>query len=585
MRFSIRIDPLTGEKYIAVPVKGKELLLNPLLNKGTAYTAREREELDLDGLLPPAISTIKQQLERAYENFHSHPTLLGRYIFLTSLHDRNEVLFYRLLDKHIDEMLPIVYTPLVGEACQKFSHIYRKNRGIYIAYEQKDRIEQILINSGLTNPSVIVVTDGERILGFGDQGAGGMGIPVGKLCLYTLCAGLSPYSALPIMLDVGTDNEDRLKDPLYLGTRHRRVRGAKYQEFIDAFVTAVQRVFPDAILQWEDLLKGNAIRQLNLFRDTLCTFNDDIQGTAGVAVAGILSALRITGKSLTDQRVLIAGAGASSQGISDLIVTAMMEDGLDRNEAVSRIYAVDSRGLVTSDRAGLEEFKAKYARSSTEVREWDVQDLSQISLVEAIKHARPTILLGTSGVPGIFTEKVIHLMSAVNQHPIIFPLSNPTTRSECTPKEAILWSEGRAIVATRNASAPVSYRGKQFRIGQANNAFIFPGVGLGLTISRSRRVTDYMFLEAARALMAKVTDQDLDENAVYPQLSRIRECSHAVACAVIRKSVKEGFADEEILDHLEQRVDRAMWYPGYLPIRYDNEFQGQSEYARKTANP
>ncbi len=581
----IRIDPLTGERYMAVPVKGKELLLDPLLNKGTAYTAREREELDLDGLLPPAVSTIKQQLERAYENFHAHPTLLGRYIFLTSLHDRNEVLFYRLLNEHIDEMMPIVYTPVVGEACQKFSHIYRKNRGIYIAYEQKDRIEQILINSGLRNPSIIVVTDGERILGLGDQGAGGMGIPVGKLCLYTLCAGLSPYSTLPIMLDAGTDNEDRLKDPLYLGARHPRIRGAEYQEFIDSFVTAVQRVFPDVVLQWEDLLKGNAIHQLNRFRDTLCTFNDDIQGTAGVVLAGIYGALRITGKSMADQRVLLAGAGASSQGISDLIVAAMMEDGLGRAEAVSRIYTVDSRGLVTGDRASLEEFKAKYARSPMEVRDWAVQECSHISLTEAVKHARPTILLGTSGVPGIFTEKVIHLMSAINQRPIIFPLSIPAAKSECTPKEAILWSEGRSIVATRSSSTPLSYRGKQFGIAQANNAFIFPGVGLGLTISRSRRATDSMFLEAAKALAAKVTDLDLEENAVYPQISRIRECSHAVACAVIREAVKEGFADEEMLDHLEQRVERAMWFPEYLPIRYENESPGQSEYACKSVNP
>ena len=585
MRISIRIDPSTGERYVAVPAKGKELLLDPLLNKGTAFTAREREELDLDGLLPPAISTMKQQLERVYENFQSHPTPLSQHIFLTSLHDRNEVLFYRLLDDHIDEMMPIVYTPVVGEACQKFSHIYRKSRGLYIAYEQKDRIEQILINSGLKNPSVIVVTDGERILGLGDQGAGGMGIPIGKLCLYTLCAGLSPHSTLPIMLDMGTDNEDRLKDPLYLGTRRRRVRGAEYQDFIDAFVAAVHRKFPNAILQWEDFLKGNAIHQLRRFRNTLCTFNDDIQGTAGVVVAGLLSALRISGQSMADQRVLFAGAGASAQGISGLIVAAMMEEGRSRTEATSRIYTVDSRGLVTKDRTGLEEFKATYARDSEEVRSWDVEDHSQVSLAEAIKHARPTILLGTSGVPGTFTEKVIRLMSVINQRPIIFPLSNPTAKSECTPKEAVLWSEGRAIVATGSPFAPVSYGGRRFRIGQGNNAFIFPGVGLGLTVSRSRRVTDSMFLEAARALAAKVTEQDLEECAVYPQLSRIRECSRAVACAVIRKAVQEELADEEMLDHLEQRVDRAMWYPEYMPIRYENWFSGQSEYPLKGVNP
>jgi malate dehydrogenase (oxaloacetate-decarboxylating) len=433
------------------------------------------------------------------------------------------------------------------------------------------------MNAGLKSPSIIVVTDGERILGLGDQGAGGMGIPMGKLCLYTLCAGLSPYSTLPILLDVGTDNEERLNDPLYLGTRHRRIRGAQYQEFIDTFVAAVHRVFPNVVLQWEDFLKGNAIHQLRRFRDTLCTFNDDIQGTAGVVVAGLLSALRITGQSMADQRVLFAGAGASAQGISDLIVAAMMEAGRSQAEATRQIYTVDSHGLVTKDRAGLEEFKVTYARDAEEVRTWDVQDHSQISLAEAVKHARPTILLGTSGVPGTFTEKVIHLMSVNNQRPVIFPLSNPTSKSECTPKEAVLWSEGRAIIATGSPFAPVSYQGRQFRIGQGNNAFIFPGVGLGLTVSRSRRVTDSMFLAAAKALAAKVTEQDLAECAVYPQLARIRECSRAVACAVVETAVKEGLADEEVLDHLEQRIDRAMWYPEYLPIRYENGFSGRSE--------
>lgn len=569
MQFSIRIDPTTGEKYLAVPVKGNELLMEPLLNKGTAFTGRERDELFLQGLLPPAASTMKQQLDRTYENFLTHPTDLNRFIYLTGLHDRNEVLFYRLLYDHIDEMMPIVYTPVVGEACQKFSHIYRRGRGVYIAYEQMDSIENILVNSGVTNPSVIVVTDGERILGLGDQGAGGMGIPIGKLCLYTLCAGVSPYTTLPIMLDVGTNNEERLKDPLYLGMRHKRVRGEAYQEFIDRFVDAVKNVFPNAVLQWEDFFKGNAIKQLKRFRDDLCTFNDDIQGTAGVVVAGLFSALRITGRSIGQQKVVFAGAGASAQGISGLIVAAMMEDGLSREDAIGRIYTVDSRGLVTKSRTDLEEFKATYAKGMEQVEQWPVHDRSHITLEETISGAEPTILLGSSGAPGTFNEAVVRAMAHVNERPIVFPLSNPTSKSECTPENAIRWSDGRAIVATGSPFGPVNYGDHRLRIGQGNNAFIFPGIGLGLTVARATRVTDTMFLEAAKALASQVTQDDLDQGAVYPELTRIRECSHAVACATVRQAVSEGYADEEILEHLEERIQQAMWMPEYLPIRHE----------------
>jgi malate dehydrogenase (oxaloacetate-decarboxylating) len=569
MQFSIRIDPTTGERYLAVPVKGNQLLMEPLLNKGTAFTRRERDELDLHGLLPPAVSTGKQQLDRTYENYLAHPTDLDKYIYLTGLHDRNEVLFYRLIYEHIDEMMPVVYTPVVGEACQKFSHIYRRGRGIYIAYEQMDFIEKLLVNSGVTNPSVIVVTDGERILGLGDQGAGGMGIPIGKLCLYTLCAGVSPFTTLPIMLDVGTDNKDRLNDALYLGTRHERVRGEAYQEFIDKFVAAVKKVFPQVVLQWEDFLKGNAIKQLNRFRNELCTFNDDIQGTAGVVVAGLLSALRITGRTMERQKIVFAGAGASAQGISDLIVAAMVEDGLSREEAVSRIYTVDSRGLVVRGRTGLEDFKATFAKSSEEVESWKVRDRSNITLEEVVTNAEPSILIGCSGSPGTFTEEVVRAMTRVNERPIIFPLSNPTSKSECTPEDALRWSDGRAIVATGSPFGPVRHGDRRFRIGQGNNAFIFPGIGLGLTVARSSRVTDRMFLEAAKALASKVTREDLDQGAVYPELTRIRECSHAVACAAVRQAVAEGHADEEILEHLEEKIQQAMWFPDYLPFRYE----------------
>ncbi len=570
MKISLKIDPATGQKYMAVSEKGRGLLLNPLTHKGTAFTLRERDELDLHGLLPPAICTIKQQLERTYENYLAKTTNLERFIYLTSLQDRNETLFYRLVLDHIDEMMPVVYTPVVGEACQKYSHIYRKARGLYINYDQRDSIEKILINSEITHPSIIVVTDGERILGLGDQGAGGMGIPIGKLCLYTLCAGISPHSTLPITLDVGTDNEERLKDPLYLGLRQKRVRGDAYQAFVDAFVAAVQKVFPQTLLQWEDFLKGNAIHQLKRFRDKLCSFNDDIQGTAGVIVAGLFSALRITQKRMRDQRVVFAGAGASAQGISDLIVSAMMSDGLSHDEAIKAIWTVDSQGLVTKARPKLEDFKATYARDVDEVATYRCQDRSKISLLETIENVKPTILLGTSGTPGTFTKEVVGQMAKINDRPIIFPLSNPTSKSECTASDAIQWSEGRAIVASGSPFPPVTYNGKRYRIGQGNNAFVFPGVGLGISAAGVRRVTESMFLEAARALAAQVTQQDLDETAVYPQLSKIRECSLSVACATVRQAVKEGYADEEILEGLEESLRRAMWEPKYVPMRYES---------------
>jgi malic enzyme len=568
MMWSVNSDPRTGEEYIAVHHQGRPVLLNPFTNKGTGFTTEERDSLLLNGLVPPAVFTIDEQLYRVYGNFKAKSTNLERFIHLASLQDRNETLFFRLLHDHIDEMMPIVYTPVVGEACQSFSQIWRRGRGLYINCNQRDEIESILANHPRP-PAVIVATDGERILGLGDQGAGGMGIPVGKLCLYTLCAGIPPHLTLPIMLDVGTDNEDRLSDPLYVGLRQRRIRGREYQDFIDRFVDAVQKVYPDALLQWEDFLKGNAIFQLNRFRDKLCTFNDDIQGTAGVVVAGVFSGLRITGQTMRDQRILFAGAGASAQGISGLLVSAMLEEGLSLEEAQGRIWTVDSRGLVTKARQGLEDFKATYARDVSEVEEYECADRSQITLEEAVYNAKPTILIGTSGTPGMFTEPVVKAMAQFNERPMIFPLSNPTSKSECTAEQAIQWSDGRAIVATGSPFDPVEYKGKRYRIGQGNNAFIFPGVGLGVWVGRALRVTDGMFLAAAKALADEVTETDLAEVAIYPQLTRIRECSHAVACAVIRRSVEEGHAERQALEDLEARVEKAMWFPEYRPIRYE----------------
>jgi malic enzyme len=568
MNYDDRTDPATGEEYLAVDVRGRALLTDPLTNKGTAFPLDERARLGLDGLVPPTVATMSEQLDRVYENFKAKPTDLERYVHLASLQDRNETLFFRLVHEHIDEMMPIVYTPVVGEACQMFSHIYRRPRGLYIAYEDRDRIETMLRNHGRA-PAVIVVTDGERILGLGDQGAGGMGIPIGKLSLYTACAGIPPQLTLPIMLDVGTDNEERLNDPLYVGTRHRRVRGDAYQAFVDRFVDAVSRVYPGAVLQWEDFLKGNAITQLQRFRDRLCTFNDDIQGTAAVVVSGIYAALRITGQPIRDQRVLLAGAGASAQGIGELIAAALVDAGLTAAEARGRVAMVDSRGLVTRDRADLAPFKVAFARAPEEIAGYRCRDASRISLVEAIENFEPTILLGTSGTAGLFSEPVVHAMAAANDRPIVFPLSNPTSKSECTAEQAVAWSGGRAIVATGSPFPPVSFNGRTQRIGQGNNSFIFPGVGLGLWVGKVRRVTDAMFLDAAKALADQVTAEDLANGAVYPEVTRIRSCSRAVACAVIRRAVLEGHAAADAADRVEETVSGAMWRPEYRPLRYE----------------
>ena len=569
MRYKIKTDPKTSKEYIATSIKGRLLLVNPFVNKGTAFTKEERAELGLEGLLPPAVSEIDKHLVRVYENFQAKTSPLEKFIYLASLQDRNETLFFRLLHERIEEMLPIVYTPVVGEACQKYSHIYRRGRGLYIGYDQRDNIERVLKNYRVENPTVIVVTDGERILGLGDQGIGGMGIPIGKLCLYTTCAGIAPYTTLPIILDVGTDNQELLDDPLYLGLRQKRVRGDEYQEFVDRFVDTVKRLYPNVLLQWEDFLKGNAIKQLHRHRDKLASFNDDIQGTAAVVLAAIYGGLRITGQSISEQRLLFAGAGASGQGIAGLFVEALVESGVPLAEARRRIWTVDTKGLVTNDRSGLEEFKASYARDVSEVAEWRCKDRSRITLEETIAHAKPTILIGVSATPGTFSEEAIRLMAKINERPLILPLSNPTSKCECTPEDAIRWSEGRAIVATGSPFDPVAYGERSYRIGQCNNAYIFPGVGLGVVASRARYISDGMFLDAAKALAEKVTDEDFRESSVFPKLTRIRECSHAVACAVIKRAVAEGHADASALVDLEEHVRRSMWFPQYLPVRYE----------------
>jgi malate dehydrogenase (oxaloacetate-decarboxylating) len=551
---------------LTVALSGQQILDDPFLNKSSAFPETERRELGLMGLLPLHISTIEEQLSRVYENYRRKENDIERYIFLTALQDRNETLFYRLLQDHVTEMMPIIYTPTVGEGCRQYSHVFRRPRGLYISYPYRDEILSLLDNAPRNETEVIVVTDGERILGLGDLGVGGMGIPVGKLSLYTLCAGIHPAKTLPILLDVGTDNQDLLSDPLYLGWRHKRVRGKDYEDFIEAFVAAIQAKFPNVLLQWEDFSKHNAPRILERYRDRLCTFNDDIQGTGAVTVAGLLAATKLIGETLSAQRIVILGAGSAAIGICDQIAAAMKIEGTTDAEARARLWLVDSQGLVNTGRTKLEPFKQKYAQEIAGNFNWKL-DGSSPSFSEVIKKVRPTILIGTSAQPGAFSEAIVREMAKHAKRPVIFPLSNPTSKSEATPIEIFSWTEGRAVVATGSPFPPliVTDRGL-VRIGQCNNSFIFPGVGLGVIASGARRVTDAMFVAAARVLSELSPILQNPTAPLYPPLEQVRDVSYQVALAVAREAHSAGLARVDC-DNLEPAIRGNMWTPHYVPLR------------------
>lgn len=555
------------EHSVEVAIHGQALLDTPLLNKGSAFSEEERRAFGLLGILPPHVSTIDEQLVRAYENYKRKETELERYIFLGSLQDRNETLFYRLLQEHITEMMPVVYTPGVGTGCQQYSHIYRRPRGLYISYPHLYDIDVILRNAPSAAPDVIVVTDGERILGLGDLGVGGMGIPIGKLALYTICAGINPAATLPIVLDVGTNNQSLLDDPLYLGWRHRRVDTEAYDAFIEAFVAAVIRRFPRALLQWEDFSKNNAARLLARYRDRLCTFNDDIQGTGAVTLAGLLAATSVTGGRLRDQRIVILGAGSSAIGISDQLVAAMTSEGLAREDARARIWLVDSEGLVHTERSHLEPSKQPYAQPISRLADWPVDLCERLELYDVVHCARPSILIGTSAQAGAFSETIVGEMTAAVARPIIFPLSNPTSKSEAVPADLLSWTDGRALVATGSPFPDVTHNGRTMRIGQCNNAFIFPGVGLGVIVSGARRVTDEMFVAAARALSTWSPARRDPTDALYPCLEVVRDIARDVARAVAIEAARAGLAQELPSEALTKRIDAMMWQPRYLPYK------------------
>lgn len=545
-------------------LRGQVLLETPALNKGTAFTLPERQALGLDGLLPPVVETIEEQSACAYKAYLRKPDNLERHIYLRQLQDTNEVLFYCLLLDHIEEMLPIVYTPVVAEACQEFSHIYRRPRGLIISYPLRDSIRNLLRNRPNKNVAVIVVTDGERILGIGDQGVGGLGIPIGKLSLYTLIGGVPPVQTLPIILDVGTNNQERLSDPEYLGWRHERITGDAYDDFIDRFVQAVKQELPEALLQWEDFANAHARPILDRYRDQLITFNDDIQGTAAVAVGAILSAVRVSGRQLSDQHIVMLGAGSAGTGVADFLRAALVEEGLSEAEARSRFWLIDIDGLLHSLRADLTGEQRIYAQPAERVANFP-RTLAggRIGLADVIKQIDATILIGLSTQAGAFSEPSVREMARKCERPIILPLSNPTSKSEAVPEDLLRWTEGRALVATGSPFPNVNYKGREIRIAQCNNVYIFPAMGLAISATRAKRVTDAMFLAAAHALAKQSPAQSDPSAPLLPLLTGLRGATIEIAIAAAEQAQREGLAPAMSSESLRNAIVSSQWLPQY----------------------
>ena len=555
-------------------LRGYELLADPQLNKGTAFTESEREDFDLHGLLPPNVSTLDEQVSRRLQALRAYETDLERYAVLRELQDTNETLFYALLVANLEELLPIVYTPTVGAGCQQFSRLFRKPRGLFLSIPHKDRIDRILAQPRFDRVEAIVVTDGERILGLGDQGAGGMGIPIGKLALYAGCGGLHPATTLPILLDVGTDNPDCLSDPLYIGWRHERVRGQEYDDFIEIFVSAVIKRWPRVLLQWEDFAKNNATPLLERYRDRLCTFNDDVQGTAAVATGTLLAAINITGVPLTEQRVAVLGAGSAGCGIAGLIRGAMSDAGVSDSEAATRFFMVDRDGLLTDGMVGLTSFQRPFVQKKQAIESWKLSHPDKVGLLDVVKNAEPTALIGVSGQAGAFSEPIVRAMAECNKRPVIFPLSNPTSRAEATPSDIEAWTEGRALIGVGSPFPPIGRGGARFKVDQTNNSYIFPGMGLGALAVGASRVSDGMFMAAARALANSSPARDNPKHNLLPPVGGLREVALTVALAVALQAQKEGLANEVRMDQIDQRIRSKVWVPEYLPYRRDAELHG-----------
>jgi malate dehydrogenase (oxaloacetate-decarboxylating) len=547
-----------------VSLTGFNLINSPRLNKGTAFTDHERDIFFLHGMLPPHVGTLEEQVGRRTYALDSQSTPFHKYAFLRDLQDLNETLFYALLLSDLEKMLPLVYTPTVGEGCQRFSEIFRKPRGLFLSYANKSRIEQILSHPRYDDVRCIVVSDGERILGLGDQGAGGMGIPIGKMALYTALGGIHPEHCLPIFLDVGTDNQDRLDSPIYIGWRHRRIRGQEYDDFIDTFVQTVKARWQHVLLQWEDFAGANAARLLARYRNQLCTFNDDIQGTAAIAAATLISAINVTGTPLEDQTITVFGFGSAGLGIANLLAQFMEDTGLSAEEAHARFYALDIDGLIVDDRPNLDPAVRAFARPAQQIQSWRHSG-DAVTLHDVVRHAKPTVLIGVSGQAGAFTQEVIHEMTAHVDHPIIFPLSNPTSRSEATPHDLIHWTEGRALIGAGSPFEPVHYAGQTIRIAQTNNSYIFPGLALGIIASRARYVTDSMIKAAATELIRHLPTQRDPHACLLPPISEARALSRHIAAAVGKQALREGMAQIPDDASLIAEIDANFWEPAYEP--------------------
>jgi len=564
MQYRPALDATTGQLYLPVEERGRALLEEPLLNKGAAFTQEEREALGLRGLLPAHTTTMDEQLARVRSQWDEKPNAVEKHIYLAGLHDRNETLFHRFILENLREAVPVVYTPTVAEACRTWSRMFRGARGIYVTPGDRGQIVRVLRCRGIREAAVIVVTDNERILGIGDQGCGGMGIPIGKLALYSVAAGIHPSLCVPISLDVGTNNEGLLRDPLYLGWRAPRLRGDDYWSLVDEFVMAVKEVFPNALLQWEDFANVTSFRNLETYRDVLPSFNDDIEGTAAMVVGGLMAGLRRTGGGLSDQTYAIYGGGSAGTGIYRQIVSEMERESLTREQAAGRIFVLDRQGLLVEGDKGLDDRMRTLATKRETVKEWRVRG-DRIGLEQVVEHARPTVLIGVCAQPRQFTEAAVRQMASYNENPIIMPLSNPSANAEADPADLVAWSDGKALVATGSPFGDVMHNGRRHRIGQANNVFVFPGIGLGVLVSKARQLTPNMFSAAARAQAACVDEDMLAQGSLYPPISEVRDVSRRVAHAVAEQAVADGVADPVV--DVEAVINQVMWYPAYLPYR------------------
>src|SRR5277367_5528147 len=563
MQMSQQLEQTSSELTRQVSLSGFDLINSPRLNKGTAFTDHERDIFDLHGLLPPHVGTLDEQIRRRKEALGDESTPFTKYSLLRDLQDTNETLFYSLLVRNIEKLLPLVYTPAVGEGCQRFSEIWRKPRGLFISYPNKDRIAQILSHSRYDSVRCIVVSDGERILGLGDQGAGGMGIPIGKMALYTALGGIHPEHCLPILLDVGTDNEDRLKSPIYIGWNHHRVRGEEYDAFVDIFVQAVKKRWPHILLHWEDFAGSNAARFLARYRDQLCTFNDDIQGTAAVATATAISAMNVSGVPLEQQRIAVLGFGSAGLGITNLLAQFMQDKGLPAQEARNHFYAIDRYGLITEKGKDVRPEQQPYARKEDEVQSWR-QSNGEIGLLEVVRNAKPSVLIGVSGQPGAFTEAAIREMAKHTARPVIFPLSNPTSRSEATAQDLMDWTEGRALIGTGSPFEPVNVSGKKVAVTQTNNSYIFPGLALGIVASRAKRVTDTMVKSAAQELIAHLPAQIDEQERLLPPIAEARRIGRLIGKAVGKQAIEDGEALILNEADLDSGLQANIWEPMYV---------------------